>query len=297
MGSGTFLIGLLDADESPGVAAEDFDGPHGDTLRTWQELGFVGREPGWNPVAGCPHCDEGMPYRIGERHLCPRCLSDVDPRHLRLWALDVEAFLSALAAHLRLRGRVQRIDAGLWQLGTGEANGLPVECFFRRRGILSRQGRARLAAYSSTLVFHGPFAEADRGVGWRWLPLHDLLRPDGSLAATDLAGLLAPRGNVRFDDQTGALWVGDTWYGEVPVGSKEYHFLSALAGQPDRFVPYADLKREIKARSGSKDTTEEATFCQNLKRRVKKWVPRIDQLIATTNKADGYRLRGYAVPE
>jgi hypothetical protein len=50
-------------------------------------------------------------------------------------------------------------------------------------------------------------------------------------------------------------------------------------------------------RAGSTDTTEEATFCQGLKSRIKKkWVPRIDELIATTNKGDGYRLRGYAGP-
>ena len=207
----------------------------------------------------------------------------------------METFFTALAAHLHLRGWIRRIDAGLWQLGAGEADrGQPVECFFRRRGPLTRQSRARLTAYRRALVFHGPSMDADRGVGGRWLPLHELLRPDGSLAAIDLARLLAPRGNVRFDGESGTLWVGDTWLGEVPLGSKEYHFLEALAEQIDRFVPYADLKREVKSRSGSKDTTEEATFCQNLKRRVKKWVPRIDQLVATTNKADGYRLRGFA---
>ena len=47
--------------------------------------------------------------------------------------------------------------------------------------------------------------------------------------------------------------------------------------------------------TGSTDETEEATFCQGLKTRIKKkWVPGIDLLLTTTNKADGYRLRGFS---
>ena len=82
----------------------------------------------------------------------------------------------------------------------------------------------------------------------------------------------------------------------MPFGSKEYHFLACLAESIDRFVAYGDIKHEVLRRSGSRDTTEEATFCQKLKRRIKekRWIPAIDRLIATTNKADGYRLRGYA---
>jgi len=55
------------------------------------------------------------------------------------------------------------------------------------------------------------------------------------------------------------------------------------------------MKRFVLAQAGSADTTEEATFCQALKSRIKKkWIPQIDLLVTTTNKADGYRLRGYA---
>ena len=103
-----------------------------------------------------------------------------------------------------------------------------------------------------------------------------------------------PAGSIRFAKHSGALWIGDTQAGEVPVGSKEYVFLVCLASHLDHFVPYADLKREVLRRTGSTDETEEATFCQNLKSRIKKkWVPAIDRLVVTTNKADGYRLRGH----
>ena len=40
------------------------------------------------------------------------------------------------------------------------------------------------------------------------------------------------------------------------------------------------------------DETEEATFCQKLKSRIKtRHIPQFDRVIVTTNKGDGYRLR------
>src|SRR5206468_7313793 len=97
---------------------------------------------------------------------------------------------------------------------------------------------------------------------------------------------------VRFDVGTGSLFVDDRLLGEVPLSSKEFFFLRYLAEHLDAFVAYADLKREVLRRSGSRDTTEEATFCHRLKNRIKKrWVAEIDRLLVTTNKADGYRLR------
>ena len=66
-----------------------------------------------------------------------------------------------------------------------------------------------------------------------------------------------------------------------PVGSKEFHFLDCLASDLDRFITYADLKHHVLEQAGSTDTTEEGTFCQNLKSRIKKkWVPQIDRLIS-----------------
>ncbi len=291
-----FLLGLLDRQEPARVAWDDFAAIHGPALRTWQRMGFLSQEGGQHPIASCPHCDEGVPYRLRGRLICHWCRSEVDPSHLLLWQLDREAFLHWLAGKLSLRGGVRRIDDRLWQLGTWENEASPVESFYRRPGPLSETGRARLSAYRNVLVFSGVQAPVDLGGCARpCVALIELLRLDDTLAVADLATVLRPRGNVRFDAHSGALWVGETFLGEIPVGSKEYFFLSALASQLDHFVSYADLKYEILRRSGSSDETEEATFCHNLKSRIKKrWMGKIDQLLATTNKGDGYRLRGYA---
>src|SRR5437879_829452 len=112
------LLGLLERDEPPQLAAEDFEGTHSETLRAWQEAGFLAREPGVHPHPSCPHCGEGVPYALGGRHVCGVCRSVVAPCHLLLWALDREALLSWLATQLRLRGGLRRIDERLWQLGT-----------------------------------------------------------------------------------------------------------------------------------------------------------------------------------
>lgn len=291
-----FVLGLLDREDPARAAPEDFDGRHGDALRAWQAAGFLDRQAGMNPVPSCPYCGEGAPYRVGGRYLCSRCHSEVPPRHLLLWQLDREAFLSWLAREMRLRGDVRRIDEHLWQLGTFIAAGEAVECFYSRRGRPSEPGEARLAAYRSVLILFGespPPASERRG--FRCVSLLELLRLDNCPAVTDVRPLLRARGDVRFEAHSGAVFVGDAWLGEIPVGSKEYCLLRRLAFDLDRFVAYSDLKRDILRQTGSRDETEEATFCQGLKSRIKKkWVPRIDLLIATTNKADGYRLRAYA---
>src|SRR5687767_13058842 len=98
-----FLIGLLDLHDPSCVAAEDLDGEHGPILQTCHELGFLSSEPAAHPVASCPYCADGVPYRLGERCLCHTCRSVIDPRHLLLWQLDREAFLCWIARGLRLR--------------------------------------------------------------------------------------------------------------------------------------------------------------------------------------------------
>lgn len=294
MSSAAFLLGILDRDDPAFVAWEDFDGSDGDCVNTWQGLGFLSREPGVNPTAGCPHCDEGTPYLLADRYLCHACRSEIHPRHLLLWPLRRAALLQHIAAGLRLRGGVRQVDPRLWQLGTGRAEDGPVECFYRRPGTLPEPARQRLGAYRRILFLHGPSMAPEPGWGV-WAPLVELFDPEGSPAVPDLAALLRVRGMVRFEAHSGALWVGRNLLGEVPPGGREFHFLVCLAARLDNFVPYADLKHEVLRRSGSTDTTEEATFCQVLKSRIKRrWVPGIDRLIATTNKGDGYRLRGYA---
>lgn len=292
-----FLLGLLDSDGPAAVAQEDIDGPHAQAIRLWRQAGFLSSESLANPVPGCPRCSDGVPYRLGDRHVCNRCRSGVAPRELLLWPLDQGAFLRWLAGQLGLRGGVRRIDAVLWQLGTREEQGEARECFYRGSGPLSGFASGRLDAYRNVLVFYGLSAPPEADVSGCCLSLLEVLRPGDPLQVADVGTLLRPRGAVRFDEHSGALWAGQTWLGEVPYGSKEYFFLRCLASYADRFVPYADVKREILLRSGSRDETDEATFCQNLKSRIKKkWIPEIDRLLVTTNKADGYRLRGHAGP-
>jgi hypothetical protein len=291
-----FLLGLLEARALACAAWEDFQGPHAQALLLWQGMGFVDRDPGQNPVPGCPYCAEGVPYRLGERFLCNRCFSTVDYRHLLLWMVNLRAFLRWLAAQLRLRGGIRRIDERLWQLGTWEEGEIVSECFYHERGPFSDIAKNRLAAYRSAVVFYGLFRpmEAEHGQ-FTCISLLEILRLGRSFGVIDRRQLLRRGGDVIFDPQSGVVRAGNVWLGEVPVGSKEYFLLVCLWRQRDRFVAYADLKRFVLQHSAGQDETEEATFCQKLKSRIKakRWIPLIDVLIATTNKADGYRLRGY----
>lgn len=287
-----FLLGLLEHTYPAHVAWEDFTGAQDPALRGLQGMGLLSQEAGRNPVASCPHCAEGVPYRLGERFLCTRCRSTIDQRHLLLWRLDLDAFLVWLAEGLKLQGGVRHIDRQLWQLGTGTEGDWRFECFYYRGGALTEAEKQRLAAYRQAVVLYGltrPGAGDHTGPVVSLLELLDLKR---TLTLAKKPRLFVTRGAVRFDRQTGALQAGDLWLGEVPVLSKEHAFLTVLADRQDRFVPYADLKTAVLQRTGSQDTTEEATFCQKLKSRIKKkWVSNIDQLIVANKKEGSYRLR------
>lgn len=293
MNSLAFLLGLLEHSFPAHVAWEDFEGEHGAALRLWQRQGFLAKEPGQHPVPSCPHCCEGVPYALGDRSICNNCGSTVDPRHLLQWRFDLEAFLAWLAHSLRLQGGVQPIDDTLWQLGSLAGQDYRYECFFHRHGTLSERGRQRLLAYRQALLMRplpGPSVEGFAGPRFSLL---ELLRQDQQRSTiVHPLHLLHRGGTVRFAEQSGELWAGEHFLGEVPVSSKEYHFLACLARQQNRFVPYADLKAYVLRQAGSTDATEEATFCHKLKGRIKaRWIPKIDLVLATTNKGDGYRLR------
>jgi hypothetical protein len=292
MRNGEFLVGLLDPGRPAFVTAEDLDGPHREAIRRWQQLGFVAWDPGLHPAPGCRYCGEGVPYRAEGRLLCSACRSSLDPRELLAWAVHRESFLGALAAQLGLQGGVQAVGTDLWELGAGTADGSAVICFYHHGGPLSEVARQRLAAFRRSLVLHGSSGVHPASPG-RWVALGELLTPGGTLAPIELAELLRVRGRVRFEADTGTLRLGAGVAGEVPVGSREWALLACLAEQLDQFVPYRELKRGVLGRTGGSAETEEATFCQKLKSRIKdRYVPEIDRLVVTSNKGDGYRLRG-----
>lgn len=291
-GSLTFFIGLLESGPSAAVSLEDVEGEHGDFLRSCQRLGFVSREPGMHPIPSCPHCGEGVPYRIADRFLCNHCRSGIDSRHLLLWPLDIEVFLRWLAKTLKLRGGVRRIEEQLWQLGTLVSSDSPCECFYCKAGPLSDAARDRLAAYRRAIVLYGLSRSATEHVAHPSVSLLEVLRLGRNLTILHPSQFLRTDRTIRFDPKAGAIWAGQELLGEVPLHSREHAFLACLAEQQDAFVPYADIKRCVLEMTGSRDETEEATFCQGLKSRIKKkWIPQLDQLIVTTNKGEGYRLR------
>ena len=142
-------------------------------------------------------------------------------------------------------------------------------------------------------MLYGPLGRPAAGGAGRWFPVIELFDADGALAPIDLGTLLRPRGRVRFGGRSGVLWAGDVRLGEVPVGSKEFFFVQVLAENLDAYVAYGDLKREVLRRSGGRDERDEASFCHKQKRRVKQCIPAFDALVTTTNKGEGYRLRGF----
>lgn len=291
-----FILGILERSVPPCVAQEDFDGPHGTALRLWQEMGLLAREPGSNPVPGCLHCGEGVLYPVGNRLLCSACGSRVDPQHLLLWEFDLEAFLRWLSRGLHLQGGISRVDNYLWHLGRLRADDLVHECFFQRGQTLSETGRQRLSAYRNVLLLYclrPPSVVGHAAVTGR--SLLQILWLEKTLALSDPEHLVRPKGAIRFERHSGVLWAGDTRLGAVPFGSKEFFFLDRQAQELDHFVSYADLKRHVLQGAASADSTEEATFCQQLKNRIKRkrWITGIDRLVVTTNKGDGYRLRGW----
>jgi hypothetical protein len=291
-----FILGILERDSPPCVAQEDFDGLHGTALRLWQEMGFLRQEPGAHFVPSCPHCGEGVPYPVGDRLLCSACGSRVDPQHLLLWEFDLQTFLWWLSRGMHLQGGTSRVDDCLWQLGRLVTKDSFYECFFQRGHTLLETGRQRLSAYRNVLLLY--CLRPPSGIGHAAVTARSLLQMlwlEKTLTLSDPAPLLRPQGAIRFERHSGALWAGDTWLGEVPVGSKEFFFLDCLVRELDHFVSYADIKQYVLRQSGGSDSTEEATFCQQLKNRIKrkKWITEIDRLVVTTNKGEGYRLRGW----
>ena len=288
-----FVLGRLHERYPAQVARDDFDGPSGECLRLFQRLGFLATEPGMNPVPSCPECFEGTPYVIDSTYFCPVCFQEVDVTELQLWTFQLEPFLAWLAASWGLRGGVEPISPELWRLGTLEGSKEAIECFYARGRALPEPAARRLAAFRSTLLVHGGDV-APRIEGWdgRAVLLTDVL--EASQTGLVTLPLVSPQqgGPVRFEEESGRLWAGEVPLGRVPPGTREFHFLRVLAGRIGSVVPYADLKHAVSRASGSTDETEEATFCQKLKSRIKLTyrVTALDRVIRPDPRAGGYVL-------
>lgn len=288
-----FLLRLLDQDALPRLCAADLSGAHADLLRGCQEAGFVASRPDASAVPACVFCREGSPYRLDGVLRCKRCRSRLGPETQRTWSLDVAGFLGWLVVRLGLRGGVRRVEPRLWHLGVWGQGDRVTECFYQRPGSLSPGGLSRLEAYGSVVVLHGlnqPAVPARPGL--RTLPLPRLLVWDEQKLSTRTLEDGADHERVRFDSASGVLWAAESRLGEVPVGSNECHFLACLAEHLDRYVAYGDLRREVLRRGGGHDSRDAATFCHEVKRRIKRnFIPNIDRVLATNNKGAGYRLR------
>jgi hypothetical protein len=290
-----FLLGLLDASDPAHVGCEDLCGPYRSLLRWAQCEGILAAEPGMNPVSSCPHCIAGTPYRLGDAYICGRCTSRVELEYLQRWRLETGGFLRWLAAAQHLSGPVEGIGEGLWRIGATQSGAERTECFYLRGEDLPAPALGRLLVYRSALVLHGKLKRPRiEGFEGKILSLLDVLRFDGqALEASPLALLLRRGGAVWFVEASGALLAGDSLLGRIPRGTREFHLVSCLAAHLGVAVPYSDLKRFVCRASRSEDTTEEATFCQKLKSRIKRMhgVQAIDALITTDRAIGGYLLR------
>ncbi len=290
-----FILGLLDRHVPARIAAEDLAGPHGQALKLWQRLGLLETTPEPHPTPSCPHCKVGVPFPVSDRFLCSVCLGSIGRQHLLLWRFNLDAFLRWLARQWKLQGGVRQLDERLWQLGSAVDRSTTTEVFFYRSGPLSEGAAQRLGSFHRAILVRALPGACVSGFSGPCVSLLELLQQDRcALRVGDPQSLIRQETAVRFDERSGTLSAGAKALGVLPLGSREYHLIACLAKHLDTFVPYADLKKEVLHRSGGSDDTDEASYCQKLKNRIKKrgWVPLIDTLILTTNKGNGYRLRG-----
>jgi hypothetical protein len=290
-----FLLGLLDTFDPAHVGHDDLCGPNRHLLLSAQRAGFLATEPGMNPVPSCPYCIAGTPYRIDDAYFCSRCGSRIALPHLQCWRLETDTFLTWLTKQLQLSGPIERIDGSLWRLGMGAIGHERVECFYLRGEGLPNHTLGRLLVYRNALLLHGKLRPPRlTGFEGRIISLLDVLRFDGrTFEAVPIASLLKQGGAVRFIEASGVILAGDVPLGQIPRGTREFHLVSCLAAHAGTAIPYSDLKRFVCKMSHSSDSTEEATFCQKLKSRIKRMhgVAAIDDLITTDRATGGYVLK------
>lgn len=290
------IAGLLDRGDRGWVTAADRAGADALVYGALAQHGWVAGQPLMHPVPTCPYCSVGTPHDWDGRLICDECQTVLDATSVQIWPFRAEAFVRWFSTEAGLSGGGRAVAPGVWQFGTYRADGVPWECFYRGIAPLSATASQRVAAYRNALVVCGHAVHiGDPTVPGRHVLLADVLT-DLPLRVRPLCEVLSPTGPVRFERHCGRLWAGSACLGEVPAGSKEYYLLARLAAEADHFVQYADLKQFVQREARCADQTDEATFCQRLKSRIKKhWVPEIDSVLATTNKADGYRLRATVV--
>lgn len=289
------LFRLIDESNPALVTSEDFDGPACAALRAFDAMGFLGSEPGMNPSPSCPYCRAGTPYRLPDAYFCGLCRSAVDPQSLLVWCIDVARFLHWFASEQNLEGETERIDESLVRLGTLKTATSSTECFYARGPSLTPTASRRVRAFRRVLILHGR-TEPPEIVGTepRFLSLADTLTIDGvRLSTVPLASFIEEGGEVRFDVAIGSLSVGGASLGVIPAGTREFAFIECLYRHIGTVVPYADLKEDVCHRSGSRDSTDEATFCHKRKSRLKRMLAGapIDELIVADRYRGGYALR------
>ena len=223
-----FLLWLFNAHDPAHVGREDFDGPHGENLRVFQNAGFIASEPCMNPVPSCPHCLRGTPYPIDVKYFCLECGSEVDRRDLWLWRLDSESFLKWISPALGLDGVPERIDAGLWRMGVFGDSAAVTECFYLRGDQPTERALRRLRAFRSVLIFHGKAEEPDiPGTPARIVSLIEFITVrDGHPRCPPLASFLRHGGRVHFDPDSGAVYAGDVSLGRIDHGTREFHLMA-----------------------------------------------------------------------
>lgn len=290
---GEIIAGLLERGERAWANARDWTGDDRLTFHKLRGIGALAPEPLLQPSPTCPYCGLGAPHAWSGRIVCDECQTILDPVNCLVWPFHADRFFRWFSRETQLKGTVAPLCAGAWQLGCFVADQVAWECFYAGTQPHSSEAWSRLRAYRNVLLIRGSIPEEYSTDTGRQVLLANVLG-DFTIDAGTLPECVRPPGRVRFDPTSGGVWTGSILQGEVSPGSREYYLLARLAAEIDHYVAYGDLKQFVLRESRSRDQTDEATFCQRLKSRIKKHaIPAIDRLIVTSNKGDGYRLRGY----
>ncbi len=238
----------------------------------------------------CRFCEEGVLAIVGDRVICPKCFTYFKKQELFNWELSRQTFLEWVSLGLGFQATYQRIGDQLLLIGNRPiATG--VEWLYYQIGTrLDLTETKRLNASQSSWVLWG--TQAPEGLPHiRSIALWDQFYFDQGTLKLRSLGSDRVGTSVRFDLQTGELWIGQDRVGEVSFASREYYFLKTLWESQDRFVSYHELKQKVTEATGTTDERDSATYCQRLKHLTKAKIPQIDLILVTSGKGQGYRFR------